>query len=163
VPSLPSDRVFSLASFPDLRADFRAGGRPPTRPGSGSVDQNDNSGSARSSGSAGGLGPGSTDVRPGAKRRKRTAPASAHTTKEQPAADLREDLGGIPPCPGRVVQPAGEAVRVGLGQAGSQAGRVAGGVERPGPAVGGGLRGWGGLGRRPDWAGPGGVEDAIGK
>ena len=39
----------------------------------------------------------------------------------QPAADLLEDLGGIPPCPGRVVRPAGEAVRAGLGQVGSQA------------------------------------------
>jgi hypothetical protein len=51
----------------------------------------------------------------------------------QPAADLREDLGGIPPCSGRVVQPAGEAVRAGLGQVGGQAERVAGGVERPVP------------------------------
>jgi len=59
------------------------GGRPPPRPGSGSVDQDDNSGSARSAGSAGGLGPGSTDVRPGARRRKRTAPASAHATRER--------------------------------------------------------------------------------
>ena len=32
-----------------------------------------------------------------------------------PAADLREDLGGLPPCPGRVVQPAGEAMAASLG------------------------------------------------
>ncbi|MBV8267436.1 MAG: hypothetical protein JO252_14010, partial [Planctomycetaceae bacterium] len=51
----------------------------------------------------------------------------------QPAADLREDLGGIPPCPGRVVQPAGEAMAAGLGQVGGQAERVVGGVERPVP------------------------------
>ena len=43
----------------------------------------------------------------------------------QPAADLLEDLGGIPPCPGRIVQPAGEAVRAGLGQVGGQAVRAA--------------------------------------
>ena len=43
----------------------------------------------------------------------------------QPAADLLEDLGGIPPCPGHIVQPAGEAVRSGLGQVGSQAVRAA--------------------------------------
>jgi len=51
----------------------------------------------------------------------------------QPAADLREDLGGLPPCPGRVVQPAGEAMAAGLGQVGGQAERVVGGVERPVP------------------------------
>jgi hypothetical protein len=51
----------------------------------------------------------------------------------QPAADLLEDLGGVPSCPGRVVQPAGEVLRAGLGQVGSQAERVAGGVERPVP------------------------------
>jgi hypothetical protein len=43
----------------------------------------------------------------------------------QPVADLREDLGGIPPCPGRVVQPTSEAVGAGLGQVGSQAVREA--------------------------------------
>ena len=43
----------------------------------------------------------------------------------QPAADLLEDLGGIPPCPGRVVQPAGEAMAAGLGQVGGQAVRAA--------------------------------------
>ena len=35
----------------------------------------------------------------------------------QPAADLLEDLGGIPPCPGRVVQPTGNAMAAGLGLA----------------------------------------------
>jgi hypothetical protein len=39
----------------------------------------------------------------------------------QPTADLLEDLGGTSPCPGRVVQPAGDAMLEGLGQVGSQA------------------------------------------
>ena len=36
----------------------------------------------------------------------------------QSAADLLEDLGGIPPCPGRVARPTGDAMAAGLGQAG---------------------------------------------
>jgi hypothetical protein len=36
-------------------------------------------------------------------------------------ANLLEDLGGIPPCPGRVVQPTGDAMAAGLGQVGGQA------------------------------------------
>lgn len=41
----------------------------------------------------------------------------------QPRGDVEPvpDLGSIPSCPGRVVQPTGEAVRAGLGQVGGQA------------------------------------------
>jgi hypothetical protein len=42
----------------------------------------------------------------------------------QPAADLLEDLGGIPSRAGRVVQPTGEAMAAGLGQVGGQAERA---------------------------------------
>ncbi|MBV8609511.1 MAG: hypothetical protein JO034_18900, partial [Singulisphaera sp.] len=72
----------------------------------------------------------------------------------QPAADLREDLGGIPPCPGRVVQPAGNAMAAGLGLV-----VVARRVGWSGPCRfgGNGLCRRAGRGRRPERAGPGGL------
>jgi hypothetical protein len=57
----------------------------------------------------------------------------------EPAPDLGQDLGGIPPCPGRVVQPAGVAVGAGLGQVGGQAVRAAV-DDGPDDVMDGGLR-----------------------
>src|SRR5512135_2147530 len=64
VAPLGSGLLAGIVSRPPSRPSSR--GCPPTRPGSGSVDQDGPSGSAWSAGSAGGIGPGSTNFRSGA-------------------------------------------------------------------------------------------------